>query len=118
MGDCTSGSCVSTSECTDALGSGWICQSGCCEQAQVTTTIDDDECTIDYILEGDEAHFAAIRDFRDSVLSQTPAGQELIKIYYQWSPIIVHAMENNAEFKEWVTEQVEGILALVEESME
>jgi hypothetical protein len=83
---------------------------------QVTTTIDDDddECTIDYILEGDEVQLDAIRDFRDNVLSQTPAGQELIKLYYQWSPIIVQAMENDAAFKEEVKEMVDGVLELIE----
>jgi hypothetical protein len=47
------------------------------------------------------------------VLSQTPEGQELIKLYYQWSPAIVRAMENDEEFKEEVKEMVDGVLELV-----
>ena len=118
IGDCTSGSCVSSGECTDIYGAGWACISGCCEQVSVTTTIGDDDCPISFALEGDEVQLDAIRDFRDNVLSQSPAGQEIIRLYYQWSPIIVQAMENDASFKEWVTEQVEGILPLVEEAVE
>jgi len=33
-----------------------------------------------------------LRGFRDTVLSKTPEGQELIKIYYYWSPAIVDIM--------------------------
>ena len=114
--DCPFGSCKSSDECTDIYGAGWACISGCCEKVPVTTTTigDDDECTIDYILEGDEAQLDAIRDFRDNVLSQTPAGQELIKLYYQWSPVIVQAMKKDAAFKEQVKEMVDGVLELIE----
>jgi len=118
IGDCTYGSCITTAECTDALGSGWVCQNGCCEQVPVTTTIGGEDCPISSALEGDEAQLDAIRVFRDNVLAQTPEGQEIIRLYYQWSPIIVQAMENDAEFKEWVAEQINGILPLVEEAVE
>ena len=46
-------------------------------------------------------------------MSQTPEGKELIKLYYQWSPVIVRAMENNEEFKEDVREMIDGVLGLV-----
>jgi hypothetical protein len=55
-----------------------------------------------------------LRYFRDNVLSQTPEGQELIRLYYQWSPVIVKAMEGDEKFKEEVKEMIDGVLELIE----
>jgi hypothetical protein len=52
----------------------------------------------------------ALRKFRDEVLSQTPEGQEIIKLYYELSPVIVEMMEEDEEFKEEVREMIDGIL--------
>ncbi|MBW2183689.1 MAG: hypothetical protein JRF49_07470, partial [Deltaproteobacteria bacterium] len=49
---------------------------------------------------------------------QTPEGQSLIKLYYQWSPVIVKAMEKDEEFKEKVKEMIDGVLGLVVEETE
>ena len=49
------------------------------------------------------------------MLNQTPEGQELIKLYYQWSPAIVKAMEENVGFKKQMKEMVNGVLGLVGE---
>jgi len=54
-----------------------------------------------------------LRYFRDNVLSQTPEGRELIKLYYQWSPVIVNAMEEDGEFKEDVKEMIDGVLPII-----
>lgn len=54
-----------------------------------------------------------LRYIRDNVLSQTPEGKELIKLYYQWSPAIVKAMEKDEEFKEEVKEMFDGVLDVV-----
>jgi len=59
-----------------------------------------------------------LRHFRDNVLSQTPVGQEIIKLYYQWSPVIVKAMEEDEEFKEEAKEMIDGILTLIESRIE
>ena len=56
-----------------------------------------------------------LRYIRDNVLSQTPEGKELIKLYYQWSPTIVKAMEGDDGFKEDVKEMVDGVLGLITE---
>ena len=55
-----------------------------------------------------------LRKFRDEVLSKTPQGKELIRLYYEWSPVIVKAMEEDEEFKEEVKEMIDGFLGLVE----
>ena len=51
--------------------------------------------------------------FRDNVLRQTPEGQELIKLYYQWSPAVVKAMEEDDRFKENVKGIIDEILILI-----
>ena len=56
-----------------------------------------------------------LRYFRDNVLSQTPEGQELIKLYYQWSPTIVEMMEEDEGFKEEVKGIIDGVLIMLEE---
>ena len=40
-----------------------------------------------------------LRYFRNEVLSRTPEGHELIKLYYWWSPMIVKEMEDDEVFK-------------------
>ena len=52
--------------------------------------------------------------FRDKVLSKTQEGQELIKLYYQWSPVIVKAMEADEEFKQEVKDIVDEVLEMIE----
>jgi hypothetical protein len=54
-----------------------------------------------------------LRDFRDNVLAQTPEGQEIIKLYYEWSPVIVEIMNEDEEFKAQVKEMVDGVLPLI-----
>ena len=54
-----------------------------------------------------------LRAFRDEVLSQTPEGQEIIRLYYQWSPVIVKAMKEDEELKEEVKGMIDGVLPLI-----
>ena len=56
-----------------------------------------------------------LRSLRDNALSTTPEGQELIRLYYQWSPAIVEIMEENEGFKEDVEEIINGVLELTTE---
>jgi hypothetical protein len=58
-----------------------------------------------------------LRSLRDHVLKQTAEGQELIKLYYIWSPVIVKAMEEHEEFKGEVKELIDGMLPMVERKM-
>ncbi len=45
-------------------------------------------------------------------------GQEIIKLYYQWSPAVVRAMEEDEEFKEEVREMIDSVLPLIGEEAE
>ena len=58
-----------------------------------------------------------LRNFRDEVLNKTPEGKELIKLYYQFSPAIVKAMEEDEAFKEEVKETIDGVLGLIGEAI-
>jgi hypothetical protein len=55
----------------------------------------------------------ALRNFRDSVLNTTPEGQELIKLYYEWSPAIVKAMKGDAAFRAELKGMIDGILPML-----
>jgi len=59
-----------------------------------------------------------LRHFRDKVLSQTPEGQDLIRLYYELSPGIVKAMEEDESFKQEVKEMIDGILPLLRGEIE
>ena len=52
------------------------------------------------------------------MLSKTPEGQEIIDLYYEWSPFIVKVVEEDEEFKEKVKSIIEGALPLIREEAE
>jgi len=70
-------------------------------------------CVIDTIYGEHSAQTQFLRDFRDNLLNKTPAGQELINLYYQWSPVIVKAMEEDEEYKEDVKQMVDAALPIL-----
>jgi hypothetical protein len=49
------------------------------------------------------------------VLSKNPEGQEIISLYYLWSPIIVKTLEEDEGFKEEVKEMMDEVLTLIGE---
>ena len=72
-------------------------------------------CPIDLIYGEHSKEANLLRNFRDSVLSQTPEGQEIIRLYYEWSPAIVKAIKEDEEFKQDVKEVIDGVLPLIAE---
>jgi DNA-binding MarR family transcriptional regulator len=54
-----------------------------------------------------------LRDFRDNVLSTTPAGREITRRYYAWSPLLVNVLEEDNALRNLVKEMVAGIVPLV-----
>ena len=79
-----------------------------------TTSTSDDECVSEAIYGSDSGETELLRSIRDNVLSKTSEGQELTKLYYQWSPVIVRAMQTDEEFKQEVKDIVDGVLGVVE----
>lgn len=83
-----------------------------------TSTASSQPCTSELIYGEDSEQTELLRYFRDHVLSQSPEGQELIKLYYQWSPLLLEAMQEDEEFKEEIKEMIDGILPLIEEVLD
>jgi PII-like signaling protein len=57
-----------------------------------------------------------LRYLRDNVLTQTLEGQEIIRLYYELSPVIVEMMEKDESFKQEVKQVVDGILEVIKEA--
>ena len=74
---------------------------------------DCDSCPLKQIYGESSEETELLRYFRDHVLSQTPEGQEIIGLYYQWSPAIVKAIEEDEEFRERIKEMFNGVLLLI-----
>lgn len=101
---------------TDCL----TCHSNC-----ATTDDDDDDaadddddddtspCPSNAIYGAGSAESEALRAYRDDVLSQTAAGQAVIDLYYQVSPMIVAAMEQSPAVEKMVKSSIDAILPLI-----
>ena len=59
-----------------------------------------------------------LRYIRDNVLSQTSEGQEIIKLYYEWSPAIGRVVEEDEQFKGETKEMIDSFLELIMEEAE
>ena len=83
-----------------------------------TTTTSAPSCLSELIYGGHSEEIEQLIYIRDNVLSQTPEGQEVIKLYYQWSPMIVKTMEEDEEFKAEVKEVIDGVLLVIGRDVE
>ena len=86
--------------------------------SSTTTTNINEDCFLKKIYDEHSEEIELLRCFRDNVLNQTPEGQAIIRLYYEWSPIIVKAMEEDEEFKEELKKMIDGVLLLVTEEAE
>lgn len=59
-----------------------------------------------------------LQSFKDTVLSKTPEGRELIKLFYFWSPLLVKAIEEDEALKKEITEMIDTMLSVTEEESE
>ena len=81
-------------------------------QVTTTTTAPGGPCPSQEIYGEGSLEVALLREVRDTVLSETPEGREIIKLYYQWSPVITMALRNDKAFKAEMKELLDGILSL------
>jgi len=119
-GDCGTNTTTTTpsGECAPGCPDYYLGDSECDSACNVAACNYDngdcgDTCTSESIYGGHAEETELLRNFRDTVLSQTPAGQELIKLYYQWSPAIVKAMEGDENIKGEIKKIIDGFLALI-----
>jgi len=83
-----------------------------------TTTTTIKRCLSESIYGGNGEETRLLRHFRDTVLSRTAEGRELINLYYLWSPVVVSAMEGNEEFKTWVKQMIDDMLPMIQQTVE
>jgi len=86
--------------------------------SSTTTTVSSEICPIEKIYGEHSEEVELLKFIRDHVLSKTLEGQEIIGLYYEWSPVLVKAMEEDDKFKEEVREMIDGILMLIEKELE
>jgi hypothetical protein len=82
-----------------------------------TTTADViPDCPFEHIY-GDSAYeVTLLRKLRDDLLSKTPEGKQLIKLYYQLSPLVVKVMTEDKNFEDEIREMTDFILPMLEKS--
>ena len=70
-------------------------------------------CAASVLLGESDPRIDVLRQFRDTVLKNSPEGREIIRLYYWWGPVIVQAIEEDEEFKELVIEMVDRVLGVI-----
>jgi len=93
----------------------WVAGDNSTSTTSTTTTSTTQPCSLEELYGECSEETKHLRNFRDEVLSKTPEGQELIRLYYQWSTAIVKAMEEDEGFKKEVKKLVDGLLPLIME---
>ena len=94
------------------------CHSDDCRDVPITTTMPASDCPAKQIYGEGSQEVTLLRAFRDNLLSKTPEGQELIELYYQWSPVIVRTMETDKGFKEELKKMIDEVVPLIERAVE
>ena len=82
--------------------------------ADSTPTDDGGACPAAALLGSDNPQLDTLRQFRDTVLAKSPAGQQIIKIYYAAGNTIAAAIENNPALKNSAKKALEAILPAVD----
>jgi hypothetical protein len=95
------------------------CHFKCAEDATptpdtTTTTTTIARCPFKKIYGEDSEETELLRYIRDNILSKTQEGRELIRLYYEWGPVIAKAIEEEEGFKEEVKGMIDEILLLIE----
>lgn len=94
------------------------CHSDDCDGVPITTTTPATTCPSTEIYGVGSLEVTTLRALRDNLLNKTPEGQELIKFYYQWSPVILRAMEEDKAFKQELKEMIDKLLPVIEKTVE
>jgi hypothetical protein len=94
----------------------WVAGDTSASTTSTTTTSTTKHCSLEEIYDASSEEIKHLRNFRDEVLSKTPEGQALIKLYYEWSPAIVKAMVEDKGFRKEVKELIDGVLGLIGEA--
>lgn len=110
--------CCEDGHCCD-LGEN-CCGGGCCDTTDLCVfgTCITIGCPFGILYGIDSEEVELLRKYRDEVLRTTPVGQEIIRLYYLWSPAIVKVMEEDEAFREELKETIDWILPMIREEVE
>ena len=75
-----------------------------------TTTSSTTICFLHWLLGEDAEAIDSLRNVRDTYLSNSPEGREIIRLYYQWSPFLVQAAGADEELKKEIKTAIDGFL--------
>lgn len=78
-----------------------------------TTTASPQPCPVETIYGEGSDEVQLLRHFRDTRLSKTPEGQELIKVYYEFSPVIVEAMKEDKQLGKDIKEMLDKMIQMI-----
>jgi hypothetical protein len=84
----------------------------------ITTTLPPPFCLIEQIYGEYGQETALLRVVRDELLSTTPAGQELIRLYYQWNALLARVPGDNAAIREEIKGLIDQMLPVFEKMVE
>jgi hypothetical protein len=79
-----------------------------------TTTVSNQPCPSVLIYGEASDEVQLLRSFRDNILSKTPEGQEIIRLYYWWSPVIAKLIEDDENIKMEIKELIDVLLLMFE----
>ena len=54
-----------------------------------------------------------LRSFRDNLLKRTPEGREIIRLYYEWTPYTIKAVEEDEGFEEEIKTIIDKVLPII-----
>ncbi len=83
-----------------------------------TTTAATQPCPTEEIYGVDSEEVEILRFFRDDTLNTSPEGNEMIRLYYQWSPALTRAIQNDEAFRKRVKEITDRVLLMIAEETE
>ena len=75
-----------------------------------TTTSAPSTCFLAGLLGEDSEESAYLRNVRDTVLSTSSEGRELVRLYYQWSPFLAGAAGRDEKLQQEIKAMVVGLL--------
>jgi len=101
------GNCEEDDACLSVIEFGWIYMnewegSGC--------SIRTSDCLVASLLGNESPELDILRQFRDEILSKTPKGREIIRLYYDLSPALIQAVEEDENFRDFMQKMVDSSL--------
>lgn len=79
------------------------------------TIVEGGSCPVTQIYGNNSEKTQLLRYVRDNIFNKTLEGQEIIALYYHWSPIIVKAMEADEEFKQEIKDMIDKVLSIIKD---